>query len=170
MGQEKVFIGLGANLDQPQQQIVAALLALSALPRTQLIGYSSLYSSKPLGPQEQPDYVNAVAMLDTQLAPLDLLDWLQDIEKQHGRVRKEQRWGARTLDLDIILFGTKIVQSERLTIPHYHFQHREFVLYPLFELAPDLVLPDGQSLTVLLESVPENGLSVMQHHSEIALI
>lgn len=170
MQPEAVFVGLGANLHQPQQQIIAALRAIATLPHTQLKDFSSLYGSKPLGPKEQPDYVNAVALLHTQLEPEALLDGLQKIELQHGRVRKAQRWGARTLDLDIILFGTRVVQTERLTIPHYHFQHREFVLYPLHEMAPHLVLPDGQELSKLLNLVPENDLTVLQHRSELAPI
>lgn len=168
MNSENVIIGLGANLNEPEQQLIRALQALSELPGSTLTQFSSLYSSKPLGPQEQPDYVNAVAMLQTHLQPLELLDRIQAIEKQQGRVRKSQRWGARTLDLDIILFGHRCITSERLTVPHYHFKQREFVLYPLFELAQEFVLPDGQSLQDLLQNVPRNGLTVIKHHSQLS--
>ncbi len=122
-----------------------------------------------MGPQDQPDYVNAVAALHTRLAAEDLLTELQKIELEQGRQRKDERWGPRTLDLDILLFGHEIIQTERLTVPHYGMKQREFVLYPLAELNSDLVLPDGtqtdrvtddcafkrpnSSITVVLEAV-----------------
>ncbi|BDX04703.1 2-amino-4-hydroxy-6-hydroxymethyldihydropteridine diphosphokinase [Planctobacterium marinum] len=156
---ESVYIGLGANLNDPVAQLKSALKSLQSLPDTQLVSHSSLYSSKPLGPQEQPEYVNAVAELRTELAPLSLLDALQVIEQEQGRVRKEERWGPRTLDLDIILFGKQIISCERLTVPHYHFHAREFVLYPLNQIAPALRLPDGTPLATLISQVPDNGLT-----------
>ncbi|MGK0404918.1 MAG: 2-amino-4-hydroxy-6-hydroxymethyldihydropteridine diphosphokinase [Oleispira sp.] len=143
------YIGLGANLDQPQQQIEQALIELARLPNTTLISHSSLYHSKPVGPQDQPDYVNAVALLDTQLEPLDLLDALQQLEQDHGRLRK-RHWGERTLDLDIILMGNKVIESERLTVPHPFAQQRSFVLFPLSEISPSLIFPDGIALEQLL--------------------
>lgn len=169
MKSENVFIGLGANLHEPEQQLISAFKALSNLPGSTLAQFSSLYSSKPLGPQEQPDYVNAIALLQTHLQPLELLDQLQAIEKQHGRVRKSQRWGARTLDLDMILFGQYSIKSERLTVPHYHFKQREFVLYPLYELTPELLLPDGQPLRKVLQNVPRNGLTIIKHQNQLSL-
>jgi 2-amino-4-hydroxy-6-hydroxymethyldihydropteridine diphosphokinase len=144
-----VYIGLGANLDQPQQQIELALIELARLPNTTLISHSSLYHSKPVGPQDQPDYINAVALLDTQLEPLDLLDVLQKLEQDHGRLRK-RHWGERTLDLDIILIDNKIIKSERLTVPHPFAQQRSFVLFPLFEISPNLIFPNGIALEQLL--------------------
>lgn len=164
-----MFIGLGANLNAPEQQIINALKALAKLPKTDLVNYSSLYASKPLGPKEQPDYVNAVAQLDTALSPLKLLKCLQHIEQHQGRVRKSERWGARTLDLDIILFGQHIIQSEELTVPHYHYQHREFVLYPLSELVPDLILPDGSSLASLLQKIHRNGLTLVRKQELVSI-
>jgi 2-amino-4-hydroxy-6-hydroxymethyldihydropteridine diphosphokinase len=143
------YIGLGANLDQPQQQIEQALIELARLPNTTLISHSSLYHSKPVGPQDQPDYINAVALLDTRLEPLELLDVLQKLEQDHGRLRK-RHWGERTLDLDIILMGNEIIESTRLTIPHPFAQQRSFVLFPLFEISPNLILPDGIALEQLL--------------------
>ena len=122
----KVYIALGSNLSDPQTQLMAALRAMNALPNTRVIAVSSFYQSQPLGPQDQPDYVNAVACLETDLAPLVLLDELQRIEHEQGRVRL-RRWGERTLDLDILLYGDQILQSERLTVPHYDMHHREFV-------------------------------------------
>lgn len=147
-----VYIGLGANLDQPQQQLKQAFIELAQLPDTELVKYSSLYHSKPVGPQDQPDYVNAVALLSTTLQPLELLDALQKIEHDHGRIRK-RHWGERTLDLDIILIDHCIINSERLIIPHPFAQQRSFVLYPLHEISPELTFPDGKSLEQLLTAL-----------------
>jgi 2-amino-4-hydroxy-6-hydroxymethyldihydropteridine diphosphokinase len=155
------YIGLGANLHQPLQQLEQAVLALAALEHCQLLCVSSFYGSKPMGPQDQPDYVNAVAMLQTNLPAERLLDQLQKIELEQGRERKDQRWGPRTLDLDILLFGQQQLNTARLTVPHYGMKVREFVLYPLAELAPELHLPDGTVLSELLALVPKNGLVVL---------
>ncbi|GAA0551778.1 2-amino-4-hydroxy-6-hydroxymethyldihydropteridine diphosphokinase [Rheinheimera aquimaris] len=158
MTKARVYIGLGANLNQPVQQLQQAIEALQQLPCSELIAVSSLYGSKPMGPQDQPDYVNAVAALDTTLEAEALLDALQQIEQLHGRQRKAERWGPRTLDLDILLYGTLVINSSRLTVPHYGLHQREFVLYPLYEIAPQLQLPDGTVLSSLLAQVPLNGL------------
>ncbi|WP_177410193.1 2-amino-4-hydroxy-6-hydroxymethyldihydropteridine diphosphokinase [Pseudomonas sp. LFM046] len=155
---ERVYIGLGSNLAEPVAQLRGALAALGELPQTRLAAVSSLYASDPLGPPDQPRYVNAVAALDTQLAPLQLLDALQAIELAQGRVRKDERWGPRTLDLDILLFGQHRIDEPRLQVPHYHMHARAFVLYPLAEIASDLQLPDGRLLQVLLEACPFEGL------------
>lgn len=157
----RVYLGLGANLAEPLLQLRQAAAALAALPHSRLAGVSSFYGSKPMGPQDQPDYVNAVAALDTQLAPEALLDALQQIEQQQGRQRKDHRWGPRTLDLDILLYGDQIISTERLTVPHYGLQQREFVVYPLLELAPDLQIPGHGSLTEIALNVPRNGLSIL---------
>jgi len=111
-----------------------------------------------MGPQDQPDYINAVVKIDTQLTPLELLDELQKIELSQGRVRKENRWGPRTLDLDILLYGNKVIDNARLTIPHYGMKEREFVLYPLLELDNELRLPDGKALSQLTAYCNKNGL------------
>ena len=153
------YIGLGSNLATPKQQIETALTAIQSLADCQLVSCSSLYASKPMGPADQPDYVNAVACVQTKLAPHDLLHHLQQIEQDHGRERKAQRWGPRTLDLDILLFGNEQLNDETLTVPHYGLCDREFVLYPLYEIAPQLVLPDGRSLHSVLQTCPLNGLS-----------
>ena len=158
MARVRCYIGLGANLAQPLAQLQQAVTALRLLPASQLVAVSSFYGSKPMGPQDQPDYVNAVAALDTELPAEALLDALQQIEQQQGRQRKDERWGPRTLDLDILLYGDDIINSERLTVPHYGLKQREFVLYPLAEIAPNLSLPDGTVLSSLLEQVPLNGL------------
>lgn len=146
----QVYIALGSNLAQPIQQLNQALQAIAHLPNTQLNRVSSFYQSKPLGPQDQPDYVNAVACITTDFAPLELLEQLQKIEQQQGRIRL-RRWGERTLDLDILLYDDLVLQTERLTIPHYDMQNREFVIIPLLEIAPDLILPNGKKLEDLAE-------------------
>ncbi len=144
-----VYIGLGANLDQPQQQLEQALIELAKVPHSHLVAHSSLYHSKPVGPQDQPDYINAVALLETDLEPLALLDALQQLEQDHGRIRK-RHWGERTLDLDIILIDDQVIDSERLQVPHPFAQQRSFVLYPLSEINPQLIFPNGVALEQLL--------------------
>ena len=142
----RVYIALGSNLANPLHQVQSALNALAELPQTTLIATSSLYRTPPLGPQDQPDYLNAVVALDTDLSAENLLDHTQKIELEHGRVRKDERWGPRTLDLDILLFGDEIINTERLTVPHYDMKNRQFMLYPLAEIAPELYFPTGESL------------------------
>lgn len=153
---ERVYIGLGSNLADPAEQLRSALKALAQLPGSQLAGVSSFYVSDSLLPG-QPRFTNAVAALDTSLAPLVLLDALQSIELDQGRERHE-RWGPRTLDLDILLFGNHLIDEPRLKVPHYHMQERPFVLYPLAELAPGLILADGRELSQLLSNCPFVGL------------
>ena len=162
MAQATVYIGIGSNLDNPGEQIEQSLQALAKIESTELVSTSSLYSSKPMGPQDQPDYMNAVAKLETELEPEALLDQLQAIESQFGRVRKEQRWGARVLDLDILLYADKVIDSPRLTVPHYGMKVREFVIYPLFEIAPELQLPDGSFVAKLQSQLDKNGLFVVR--------
>lgn len=159
---QRVYIGLGSNLQAPRQQLRSALDALAQLPASQLHAASSFYTSEPLGPPDQPRYVNAVAALDTELEPLVLLDALQAIERGQGRVRKAERWGPRTLDLDILLFGQQIIQLPRLQVPHYHMQARAFVLYPLRELDPRLRLPDGKTIAELCDACPADGLQRLE--------
>ncbi|MHC5352205.1 2-amino-4-hydroxy-6-hydroxymethyldihydropteridine diphosphokinase [Metapseudomonas furukawaii] len=155
---ERVYIGLGSNLADPVRQLRGALNALAELSDSRLSAVSSFYASDPLGPPDQPRYMNAVACLETTLAPLQLLDALQAIEQSQGRVRKDERWGPRTLDLDILLFGQRRIDEPRLQVPHYHMHARAFVLYPLAEIAAGLVLPDGRPLQALLEACPFEGL------------
>lgn len=145
----KVYIALGANLESPEQQLNSACKALFALARPNSFKVSSYYRSAPMGDVEQPDYVNAVAMMETDLEPLALLDELQRIELEQGRQRLV-RWGPRTLDLDLLLYGKDKIDIPRLTVPHYGMQERSFVLVPLAELTPDLILPCGTPLQQLL--------------------
>jgi len=153
---ERVYIGLGSNLADPAEQLRSALKAIAQLPDCQLSGVSSFYISDSLLPG-QPRFTNAVAAIDTALPPLTLLDALQAIELDQGRERHE-RWGPRTLDLDILLFGDRLIDEPRLKVPHYHMQARAFVLYPLAELAPELTLADGRPLNRLLDECPFTGL------------
>lgn len=152
------YIGIGSNLSNPIKQVQQAILALKALEKTRLVVASSIYASKPMGPQDQPDYINAVAQLQTTLSPLNLLTALQKIENKAGRVRKDERWGARILDLDILIYADKIIHNERLTVPHYGIKDREFVLLPLVEIAPKLQLPTGEFINELAEKINKNGL------------
>jgi len=156
-----VFIGLGANLADPLRQLQLAAGALRQLPATNLVKLSSFYRSRPMGPQDQPDYVNAVAQLETRLTAEQLLNALQQIEQTQGRQRKAERWGARTLDLDILLFGQQVIQTPRLTVPHYGLHLREFVIYPLLEIAEDLTIPGLGPLVTLAQQVPRNGLTML---------
>lgn len=153
----KAWIGLGSNLADPLLQLATAVTELSALPGTRLIAQSPFYRSSPMGPQDQPDFVNGVALIDTTLAPEALLDALQAIELQHGRERL-QHWGPRTLDLDLLLYGTQTIQSKRLTVPHPGVCERDFVLRPILDLQPDLTLPDGRPLHQLLATCHDNNL------------
>lgn len=162
----QVYIGLGSNMAEPHKQLVTAVDCLAKLPDCQLLKCSSFYKSRPMGPQDQSDYVNAVVLLETSLRPHQLLDQTQLIENQHGRVRKANRWGPRTLDLDILLYGQQQISTQNLTIPHYGMKEREFVLYPLFEISSDLVLPDGEVLSALLQSCPLNGLQKITAQEE----
>ncbi|WP_439287843.1 2-amino-4-hydroxy-6-hydroxymethyldihydropteridine diphosphokinase [Lonepinella sp. BR2904] len=145
------YIALGSNLNQPVQQLDSALNAMANLPQTQILAVSSFYCSKPLGPQDQPDYINAVAKIETTLEPIALLDVLQQIELEQGRVRL-RHWGERTLDLDILLYDQLVIKSERLTIPHYDMHNREFVIVPLYEIAPELTLSSGEKISELINN------------------
>ncbi len=152
------YIGLGSNLSEPIKQVQAAIKAITHINQSNVIKVSSLYLSKPMGPQDQDDYINAVLALETSLSAIELLDALQVIENGAGRVRKENRWGARILDLDILLYGNEKINNQRLIIPHYGMKEREFVLQPLAEIAPELILPDGDSVKVLSQSIANNAM------------
>ena len=154
----KVFIGLGSNLSEPLAQLKKALAALNKMNDSQFIKVSHFYRSLPMGPQDQPDYINAVAELKTKLSAEQLLDALQKIENEQGRVR-QQRWGARTLDLDILLYGDEVINTARLTVPHYGMKERNFVLYPLSELVNgDFNIPNMGTMKELVASCSMDGL------------
>ncbi|WP_313686383.1 2-amino-4-hydroxy-6-hydroxymethyldihydropteridine diphosphokinase [Pantoea sp.] len=152
----RVYLALGSNLADPLHQVDAALAALDAIPQTRRVATSSLYRTPPYGPPDQPDYLNAVVALETGLSAESLLDQTQRIELEHGRVRKAERWGPRTLDLDILLFGDTVINTPRLTVPHYDMHNRAFMLLPLLELAPQLTFPDGTPLAPLLAALDQS--------------
>ncbi len=159
------YVGLGSNLAHPKTQLRTALTELDALPQSCCLAHSSLYRSPPMlapgQPDEQPDYINAVAALNTGLTSMELLAALQNLENQHHRQRAE-RWGPRTLDLDLLLFGDDIIDLPELTIPHPGLYERNFVLYPLAELlagqAKNFCIPGRGTLASLLAACPRDGL------------
>lgn len=152
------YVGLGSNLADPIRQIGQAREAIRLLSGVMEQAFSSLYRSKPMGPQNQPDYVNAVMAITTSLSPLELLRALQAIEMKQGRVRSGERWGARTLDLDILLYGEEQLNTADLIVPHCGIAERAFVLYPLHEIAPGLTIPGLGPLAGLLQHCPDEGL------------
>ncbi|HHJ17603.1 MAG TPA: 2-amino-4-hydroxy-6-hydroxymethyldihydropteridine diphosphokinase [Gammaproteobacteria bacterium] len=157
MTEVTAFIGLGSNLDDPGAQVCKALRELDEIPHTRVSAVSPLYRSAPMGPQNQPDYVNAVAQLQTALGAEQLLDALQAIEQAHDR-RRGEHWGPRTLDLDILLFGDSTLQTDRLSVPHPGIAQRNFVLYPLADIDATLAIPGAGSVQSLLAQCPQDGL------------
>lgn len=147
----RVYVALGSNLEQPVSQVLHAFEELKRLPNSRLISRSSLYRSAPVGKLDQPDFINAVACIETMLTPHDLLDALLEIELRHGRVRKSLN-APRTLDLDILLYDDLQCQDEKLIIPHPRMTERAFVLQPLMEIEPDCIIPGRGSVSHLLLS------------------
>jgi len=137
----EAYIALGSNLDDPFEHLQRARGDIARLPGTALRACSSLYRTAPQGCLDQPDFINAVCALDTQLSAQKLLAQLQAIEHHHGRVRSDEQNGPRTLDLDILLFGDKRMKTANLEIPHPRMLQRAFVIIPLLEIAPDLLIP-----------------------------
>lgn len=156
-----VFIGLGSNLSDPVHQIESAITALNELDEVSVVRRSSLYSSPPMGPQDQPDYINAVVEIETTLFAHNLLDKLQEIELHQGRVR-QRHWGERTIDLDLLVYGNNQLDDERLQIPHPGISVRSFVLYPLAEIASHLRIPIMGSIEQLLNNCPSDGIKRME--------
>lgn len=144
------YVGLGANLDDPVARVRAGMNALAALPATRLLRCSALYRTAPVGLQAQPDFVNAVCALETALEPRALVHALLDIERQHGRVRVGVKGGPRVLDLDLLLYGEITLAAPEATVPHPRLHERAFVLVPLVEIAPDLVVPGRGPVRELL--------------------
>ena len=138
-----VYLGLGSNLAKPQKQILSAINEIAKLPNCNLLCRSSLYQTKAEGGVVQDDFINAVLAIKTSLKPLELLDVLQEIEVLHQR-KRTIRWGPRTLDIDILLYGNAIINNTRLQIPHKLMTERGFVLLPLMEIAPDLIIPESE--------------------------
>ncbi len=153
----QVYIGLGSNLENPIAQLDRAIESLKAHKDLHQVRISSIYGSKPVGPQDQPDYINAAATFMTELSPLTLLDLLQNIEQAQRRVR-ERHWGPRTLDLDLLLYGQETIQNSRLTVPHAFMLERGFVMQPLSDLAPDMLLANGKTVTEQLHQLDTSDL------------
>jgi 2-amino-4-hydroxy-6-hydroxymethyldihydropteridine diphosphokinase len=156
---QPAYLGVGSNLEGPRDQVLAAFRRLSQLKRTRLMLTSRLYASRPFGPVAQPDFVNAVAGVLTQLEPLELLDELLAIQVAMGRPPQHERWGPRVIDLDILAYAQEQRSDARLTLPHPGIVERNFVLYPLSEVAPDLELPGLGRVAALAAGVPSEGLT-----------
>jgi 2-amino-4-hydroxy-6-hydroxymethyldihydropteridine diphosphokinase len=157
----QAFVGLGSNLQDPVQQVRAALAALATLPGTQLARRSSLYRSKPVGYADQPDFVNAVAELRTELQPEPLLQALLQLEQRHGRVRSVRN-GPRTLDLDLLLYDAAELNEPELTLPHPRMHERAFVLLPLAEIAPQASVPGRGRVADLLRAVDTREIALLE--------
>jgi len=153
----RAYVALGSNLGDSRQHLLDAMTALAVLPGTQIIARSQLYRTPPWGVLDQPDFLNAVAILETALEPHALLDALLEIERAAGRLRQGQRWGPRTLDLDLLHVAGETIRSERLTLPHPHIAERAFVLLPLSDVAPDLEIPGQGKVADLLRTVDTQG-------------
>lgn len=154
----RAYIGIGSNLNDPVAQVKEAFGELEVLPDSLLVARSSLYGSKPMGPPDQPDYVNAVAALDTLLSAPELLQALQRIEVMQGRERTAQKWEARILDLDLLLYGTRVHDSPGLKLPHPGLHERDFVIIPLAEVAGNLNIPGKGLLSTLIGNVENHSL------------
>ena len=154
------YVGLGANLGEPRRQIQSALSELGTIPRTRLLKASSLYRSAPMGYANQPEYVNAVAQLETGLDAPQLLAELQAIESRHGRSRSFAN-APRTLDLDLLLFGQSTLETANLAIPHPRMHQRAFVLKPLLEIAPEAAIPGRGAAKALLEACQDQSVERM---------
>lgn len=153
------YIAIGSNLGSPLQQATSALNALAQLPDSQIQAVSSFYRTAPFGALPQPDYLNAAVALLTSLDAHTLLHHLQTIETRQGRVRNGERWTARTLDLDIMLFGDQQHNSNQLTIPHYDLYNRAFMLLPLADITPDQLLPNGKTVKQALAALDSSDIS-----------
>lgn len=155
---QPAYIGLGSNLGDPQRMISAAVARLSALPQTRLVIVSPCYRSRPFGPVVQGDFLNAVAALLTQLAPRALLQHLRGIELALGRQASRVRWGSREIDLDLLVLGQTRLADEDLVLPHVGIPERDFVLYPLRDIAAELQIPGMGKVVDLASRVTDRGL------------
>jgi 2-amino-4-hydroxy-6-hydroxymethyldihydropteridine diphosphokinase len=158
---QPAYVGVGSNLADPRRQVLAACEGLARLPRTRCVLTSRLYRSRPLGPIAQADFVNAAAGLLTQLEPEALLAELRGIESAMGRPAARVRWGPRVIDLDLLCYAHERRAGEALTLPHPGIVERNFVLYPLAEIAPDLELPGLGRVAELAGAVTSEGLALL---------
>ena len=147
-----IYIGLGSNINDPCLQIKKAVSALGELADTEVLSNSGYFKSKPMGPEDQPDYINAVVEIETLLNPVQLLESCQQIERQQGRI-KQRHWGERSIDLDILLFADQEIETESLVVPHPGICQRDFVYMPLLKINPELKIPGKGTLKVIVESV-----------------
>ena len=154
----RAYIGIGSNLDNPVAQVLEAVEELEMIPDTILVARSSLYSGRPMGPEEQPDYVNAVVSLDTLLSADELHQALISIEDQQGRVRDGEKWGARIIDLDLLLYGNSSINTPTLTVPHPGMHERDFVIVPLEEIAGNVKIPGRGFLYSLINKCKSHSL------------
>lgn len=162
----RAYIGLGSNRSDPHAQLDAALAAMSALPSTGVAAVSPRYWTDPVGDPDQPEFLNAVAALETGLEPLTLLRELQRIEKDQGREREpDRRWGPRTIDLDLLLFGTELIDTAELTVPHPRMSERAFVLRPLADVSPGLEVPGAGPVRSLLARADAEGVRPAERNS-----
>ena len=159
-----VYIGLGSNIEQPYSQIKNAILALNNLPGTEVLTDSGYYKSKPMGPEDQPDYVNAVVEIETALNATELLKNCQLIEQQQGRI-KRRHWGERCIDLDILLYANQQIEMDDLTVPHPGICQRDFVYIPLLKLNPEVEIPGKGMLNAIVESTVESVTDVISDFS-----
>lgn len=157
----RAYVALGSNLGDSRQQLLDAIEALAGLPRTKVIARSKIYRTPPWGMVDQPDFLNAVVALETALEPHELLDALLQIERAAGRQRNGERWGPRTLDLDLLHVVGRTINDERLTLPHPHIADRAFVLLPLRDVASDLEIPGQGKVTDLLRTVDTQGCEAL---------
>jgi 2-amino-4-hydroxy-6-hydroxymethyldihydropteridine diphosphokinase len=155
------YLGFGANLDNPAQQIADAVELLQKASGVEVLQCSKLYGSKPLGPQDQPDYVNAVCKIAVTLSPQALLEVCQQIEHEMGRIKK-RHWGERTIDVDILLYDELVMQTADLTIPHAQMHLRDFVLVPLAEIAPALQIPNIGTVEKMFGQLEQSFLKPIQ--------
>lgn len=153
------FIGIGANIDYPLAHVIMALGELNNSSSVKLVKTSSIYESIPVGPQDQPNFINAVLKLETTLSPIELLDFLQAIENRHNR-KREKHWGPRTLDLDILYYGDEIINNDRLIVPHIEIQNRAFVVIPLLDIDNDFICPKTKvQLKESVKALPQNDIT-----------
>jgi 2-amino-4-hydroxy-6-hydroxymethyldihydropteridine diphosphokinase len=155
------YVALGSNLDQPLVQIERAFAALAQLPRSRLIARSRLYKTQPMGPQDQPEFINAAAGLLTMLSPRELLVELKRVERELGRAEPVVRWGPRVIDLDLLVHADARISESDLTVPHRGLPDRNFVLYPLRDLAPELLVPGHGRVSQLAARVGGAGLALL---------
>jgi 2-amino-4-hydroxy-6-hydroxymethyldihydropteridine diphosphokinase len=155
------YVAIGSNLDDPLAQVTGSFAHLAAIHKTKVIAKSRLFQTAPLGPRDQPDFVNACVGLLTQLTAGELLSALKDLERELGRAAPVVRWGPRRIDFDLLVFGAERIQTETLTVPHPGVPVRNFVLYPLLDIAPDLVVPGHGRVRELATRVTADGLSAL---------